>query len=778
MIKFNSIIPKRIMTRVFIVLCMFVGLLIGSIMLYWHAVVISQIQAEEQAKVDLLAPFYARQVSHILDVTDLNKRNIMLDQWVGSIMLSLDPTTNKPMFEGLEIELTDGITILERLPKAGFSGFVSRELITSEKMQIPMGLFSLYYSGEFFDHLRRDAEKKLIQWFGGVLFALVLLWILLRELLRPLSTLSSALKDWRPEKKGQNLPDLKYWASYEICLVQGAMEVLLKEQAHARKFLEERVKARTRELTQAKEEAARIAEYANGIIRSMSDSLIIVSPDGFIESLNSAGCLLLGYEEDELVGQPIGNVVVEDVFQQDEFSGSTKKESVSMVDVHYATKDEEKIPVSLSCSIMKSTDKHILGCVYVARDMRPTQRLIADMEIAKNFSDSIVNSIPVGLATLAEDFMILSVNRWFISLFKERSLVGSRLIDINPSSRINEIIGTVLNGASDIHELEIPFTAEGEHTESIFNLSVVSLSGSQGAEVPSVKKGRAAKVLVVCDDITDRKKAEKELEKHRFHLEELVDERTDSLKEKQAQLVQSGKLASIGELSAGVAHELNQPLMVIRGNTQLILRNLRKGKVSEDDLASKLEMVERNTKRMMDIINHLRIFSRQADSNYEPLNVNKIIEDCFLMVGEQLRLHNIEVEKHLAPDLPKVEVNANQLEQVFLNLITNARDAVDESVQAKNKYINIKTGTSDGNRNAIEILIKDNGNGITSDVVDSIFNPFFTTKEVGKGTGLGLSISYGIIEEHNGKIDVAETGPDGTTLRIELPVANLKAEKI
>ena len=267
-------------------------------------------------------------------------------------------------------------------------------------------------------------------------------------------------------------------------------------------------------------------------------------------------------------------------------------------------------------------------------------------------------------------------------------------------------------------------------------------------------------------DVTDRNLAEQSLK-----------EAYQELKHTQSQLVQSGKLASIGELAAGVAHELNQPLMVIRGNAQLVKRFITKGQYEIDDLLKKMEPIERNTKRMMNIINHLRIFSRQSKSEYYALDVNQVIEESFLMVGEQLRLRNIEIKKALDPDLPMIKGDTNQLEQVFLNLITNARDAITEKNEdrkpedGKVDSIEIITQTSANDANLIEIFFKDSGNGIGESAKSSIFDPFFTTKEVGKGTGLGLSISYGIISEHNGQIEIADTGSQGTTFQVKLPIA-------
>ncbi len=262
----------------------------------------------------------------------------------------------------------------------------------------------------------------------------------------------------------------------------------------------------------------------------------------------------------------------------------------------------------------------------------------------------------------------------------------------------------------------------------------------------------------------------------RKRAQDALDQAYQALKSTQVQLVQSAKLASIGELAAGVAHELNQPLMVIRTSVQFIRRTLEKGTMDTAQFLKLFEPVERNTKRMMNIINHLRTFSRQPQGAFSPQNINEIIENSFLMVGEQLRLHNIEVKKSLTPDIPKIQGDANQLEQVFLNLLTNARDAIEAKGAKEAGQIEIVTRVSGHDNQWVEILVTDSGDGIAADCLENVFDPFVTTKEIGKGTGLGLSISYGIIKEHQGKIEVVETSSEGTTFRVILLVEGVEKE--
>ena len=252
-----------------------------------------------------------------------------------------------------------------------------------------------------------------------------------------------------------------------------------------------------------------------------------------------------------------------------------------------------------------------------------------------------------------------------------------------------------------------------------------------------------------------------------------------TLQETQIQLVQSAKLASIGELAAGVAHELNQPLMVIRAGAQFTQRLVSRGEVDHMNLMEQLDTITTNTKRMMNIINHLRTLSRKSPTSFSPVDINRVIEDCFLMVGQQIRVRNIELKTNLRPDLPAVSGNANQLEQVFLNVISNAIDAIevkkardfehDGSDALTPEILEISTRMVVPGENGVEILFKDTGGGIAPEAVDHIFDPFFTTKDVGKGTGLGLSISYYIVHDHRGEITATETGSTGTTIRIWLP---------
>lgn len=248
------------------------------------------------------------------------------------------------------------------------------------------------------------------------------------------------------------------------------------------------------------------------------------------------------------------------------------------------------------------------------------------------------------------------------------------------------------------------------------------------------------------------------------------------LKEATLQLVQAEKLTALGELTAGVAHELNQPLNGIKIISQSILRDIEKDRFEEEYIGQDLTDIVNLVNRMAEIINHMRIFTRRTEGMIEEtIDINSVVEGPFKLLGQQLKNRNIEVIMELASDPLKIKGDPIRLEQVIMNLITNAKDAL-ESSGKENMRLEIKTYQADEGQDAVT-EVKDNGGGIPEDIQEKIFQPFFTTKEPGKGTGLGLSVSSKIIEEHKGRMELESKVGEGTTFRVILPViGNLKLE--
>jgi two-component system, NtrC family, sensor kinase len=225
------------------------------------------------------------------------------------------------------------------------------------------------------------------------------------------------------------------------------------------------------------------------------------------------------------------------------------------------------------------------------------------------------------------------------------------------------------------------------------------------------------------------------------------------------QVLQNEKLTSLGLLAAGVAHEVNTPLAVISNYIQMLSKQIP----GDDPRQKTIEKIVKQTFRASEIVNNLLNFSRMGPAEFIPVNLNSVVEETLSLVQHPFRTARINVIRSLAAELPPILGSSPRLQQVFLNLFMNARDAT-----SGGGMLEVRTSAQNG---SVEIEITDTGTGISSDHLNRIFDPFFTTKSSGKGTGLGLSVSYGIIHEHTGKVDVRSTPGKGTSFRLEFPAA-------
>jgi C4-dicarboxylate-specific signal transduction histidine kinase len=236
----------------------------------------------------------------------------------------------------------------------------------------------------------------------------------------------------------------------------------------------------------------------------------------------------------------------------------------------------------------------------------------------------------------------------------------------------------------------------------------------------------------------------------------------------EALLAQTGKMATLGEMATGVAHELNQPLNVIQVGTDFLTKMVRRGKkVSQDELFKVSRNISDQVERATNIVDHLREFGRKSDLRTHGVDLNEPVREVFTLLGQQLKLRGIKVNLQLERSLPEILADKNRLEQIFLNLITNARDAMEAKGPEAIKELRITT-RKEGN--SVLATVSDTGIGVPEYNQKKIFDPFYTTKEAGKGTGLGLSITYNLVKDFRGDIDL-ESAPDvGTTFTITFPI--------
>lgn len=291
--------------------------------------------------------------------------------------------------------------------------------------------------------------------------------------------------------------------------------------------------------------------------------------------------------------------------------------------------------------------------------------------------------------------------------------------------------------APDLAE-EIHSRSRDEHSSGIYKFSLRGAGGRTLVVNVSItplvgKAGERVGRLVLMDDVTQRTGLEQ-------------------------QLMQTEKLTSLGLLAAGVAHEVNTPLAVISNYGQMLARQLP----PDDPRAKLVDKIVKQTFRASEIVNNLLNFSRTGGAEFTEVNLNAVLEETLSLVAHPLKASRVTVLKTLAPELPAVLGSVNKLQQVFLNLFLNARDAMPNG-----GMLEVRTAASGS---SIEVEITDTGLGIPRDHLNRIFDPFFTTKGSNRGTGLGLSVSYGIIREHAGRIDVRSTPGKGTSFRLEFPV--------
>ncbi len=295
-------------------------------------------------------------------------------------------------------------------------------------------------------------------------------------------------------------------------------------------------------------------------------------------------------------------------------------------------------------------------------------------------------------------------------------------------------------------------------------------------------------------DITERKRMESQLREYAENLEQLVAQKVHELEEERAKMIHTARLAALGEMATGVAHELNQPLTAMLFEADYLKTLAQRSQTHPEENVTEpnwdgIYQVGDNLTQDIDrcrrIIDHLRTFGRAADQEPSAVDLNQVIENSFILTGERLRQHAIDLQVDLAPDLPPITADPNRLEQVFINLISNAEYALEVmkqrvtlgAVERENykKKLHISTRlahVSESQTDWIVAQVQDNGCGISEAAQEHIFEPFFTTKPVGEGTGLGMSISYGIVTESGGSITYESTENEGTTFTLRFPASD------
>lgn len=494
-------------------------------------------------------------------------------------------------------------------------------------------------------------------------------------------------------------------------------------------------------------------DYVDNVIESMADTLIVVNPDTKIRTINLATINLLGYRDDELIGNPINMIIAVDkddqLFKRSGIEDLIKDGFINGVEKNYIAKNGKNIPVLFSGTVMQDDKGKIQGIVCVASDITQRKHLEESLAAEKERLSVTLQSIGDGVIATNNEGNVIMLNK------VAQELTGWKA-DEAPGRALTEVFHIINSETREITENPVDIVLKKKKFVNLTNQTL--LIAKDGTEIVIAdsaapildKENNIIGVVLVFRDVTEFKRLEIEQ------------------KEMEIKMMATSKLASLGEMATGVAHEINQPLTYISCFVQNLKRDLKDDLIDKDALQKKLMMSHKQINRINDIILHLRTFGRQDDVKKRQVSIETILDNTLLIMGERIRLKNIEIVKNIEENLPMISANPNQLEQVFINLFQNAMHAFPKNDKlAKIRVDMLLTNSKD----SISIIITDNATGIAREKLSRIFEPFFTTKEVGAGTGLGLSIVYGIIKEHNGSIYCESEVNKGTKFLITLPVS-------
>lgn len=519
----------------------------------------------------------------------------------------------------------------------------------------------------------------------------------------------------------------------EVCIALGGEKhrgrkgyAFLKDITDRKKF--------ERDLKNSEEKLRRLFERVR-------HGLFVSSKEGRFLECNQALLDMLGYSSKE---EFLAIDIVKDLYVHPEdrniLTKRIEKEGfVKDMEVEFKKKNGEKITVLLTGHPIRNEGGEIIGYEGINLDITERKRIEEELREANEFLMNLIESSVDGIIAtdMTGNIIIFNKGAEVLTGYTAEEVIRKiHITQIYPPGIAKEVMkrlrSTDCGGVGKL--LPTQFNVVNKWGEEIpIQLSASIIYNRAGREVATVG---------IFTDLRPRLAMERKLQE--THL----------------QLVNSEKMASLGKLAAGIAHEINNPLGGILIYASLMMEDLPE----EDPKREDLSRIVQEAGRCKEIVKSLLEFARQTEPKKEPTDINRAINDGLFFLVNQALFHNIRIVKELDPSLPLVQGNASQLKQVFMNIIVNAAEAMHG-----NGTLTIRTSSST-DRKTVNIEFTDTGEGIPEENLSRIFDPFFTTKDVGKGTGLGLATSFGIIEEHGGKINVKSKVGEGATFEIELPV--------
>jgi two-component system NtrC family sensor kinase len=482
-----------------------------------------------------------------------------------------------------------------------------------------------------------------------------------------------------------------------------------------------------KDITDRREAERRYRELFDNI----QEGLFFSTPEGRFIEVNDALVQMLGYaSREELLQVDIRTQIYFSPEDRERHAQVMEKDGhLRNFEARLRRKDGSAIYVLINAFGMYDNLGRLLQIRGLMLDVTGLHNFQSELHRERDFSGKILSNTQ-SLILVADTAGLISYanRRWYDAGFEQRNLIGRPLLELAAPGYVrplSDALQSTLQGAQ-VDNLELQIIRQGTTGQVSVNLSPMR-----------DEQGNINSIVVVMTDITDSAVL-------------------------RGKLVHAEKMAAVGQLVSGVAHEVNNPLTAILGFADLLMENPELPDTAKKDL----RVILQEAQRTKQIVQNLLSFARQMPPQRNAVQLNSILRRTIQLRSYDFTSHGIEVIEHLDQDLPEVMGDAHQLQQVFLNILNNAYDAVHEVGRpARIEIMTTKAGTS------VEVSFRDNGQGISHP--DRIFDPFFTTKEVGKGTGLGLSICYGIVKEHGGEI-LCHNNADGhgATFIVRLPATS------
>jgi PAS domain S-box-containing protein len=504
------------------------------------------------------------------------------------------------------------------------------------------------------------------------------------------------------------------------------------------------------ERKQMEEEIRKVQERFSGIYKSSKDAIAFATLGGVLLDVNNSFCKLTGYSKEELLsGRRYQDITPKEFHEYEAkiIERILTTGSPGEYEKEYMRKDGSRVPILLTTFVVKGNDGQPIGVAAIIKDITERKQAEEALRESEERYRALVNlGGKVGEAVImvqdteqGNAIQAFVSNEWpHITGYSGKELLGMSFFDLlHPKHQEVSL---------KRHKRKM----SGAIIPGLFEMSIIT---KDGTEVPieltsayTTYKGQRATVAFI-RDITERKQAE------------------ERERELQQELYHASRLASIGELAAGVAHEISNPLTGILGFSQRLMR-----KSTDEEVSRDLERINSEAQRVAKVVGNLLTFARRREPKKEYLDINDILQRALELRAYALETSNIEVVTSLAPGLPRTMADFHQIQEVFLNIILNAEQAMSEA--SGGGKLSVKTQRTG---DYIRISFADDGPGIPVEHFDKVFDPFFTTRGEKGGTGLGLSLCHGIVTEHAGKIYAKSKPGKGATFFVELPLSPIGA---